>query len=143
MPAVGGNDHLRALAFQNGGAEREGLHLSAVLRKMQRDRRAGIIVPDLDRIGDPMPVRALAFFQEIIDRRGMAALAAGLVTESLVVKTALGMWLQPQFTNDRLRRYIGCHQKLSLRVRISAKTSASVALSRPRYLRMPGSATRI
>ena len=56
MPAIGRHDDLRALAIENGGTERKGLYLSAVLRKMQRDGCAGIIMPDLNGIGDPMPV---------------------------------------------------------------------------------------
>ena len=67
----------------------------AVARDRQRQRRAGMPMPDLDRI-DAMPMRSLAARQQEIDRgRGRASLGVHIgIAERLAIMPAFRMRLQ-------------------------------------------------
>ncbi len=64
------------------------------------ERRAGVIVPDLDGV-DAVPVRALAARQQEIDRgRGGAAVDHAGIAEGLAVVAAFGMRLEIERADD-------------------------------------------
>ena len=75
LPGVRRHDRLRHFAGREIGAELDAA-LAAVIGDLQRQRRARVVVPDLDGI-DAMPVRALAARQQEIDR-GRSRTAAGV-----------------------------------------------------------------
>ena len=66
LPGMRRHDRLRRFAGSEVGAEPDAA-LPAVIGDLQRQRAAGVIMPDLHRI-DAMPVRALAARQQEIDR---------------------------------------------------------------------------
>ncbi|KUM25291.1 hypothetical protein AU467_04930 [Mesorhizobium loti] len=66
----------------------------------ERQRRAGIEVPDFRGILHPMPSRKLAFLQKEIDRGRMAARASRAVAKSLGIPAALGMRLKVECGDD-------------------------------------------
>src|ERR1700681_3941367 len=68
LPGMRRHDGLRQFTCREVGAESK-TPLPVVIRDPQRQRAAGVIVPDLYRI-DAMPVRALAARQKEIDRGG-------------------------------------------------------------------------
>ena len=91
------------------------------------ERRAGIEVPDLGGVLDPVPGRDVAALEQEIDRRRMAAPAAPsrLSRNVSAYQPPSGWRFMPERRDDRGRRVMRRHQKLSLRLRISANTSAS------------------
>jgi hypothetical protein len=60
----------------------------AVCAHAEFQRRAGVKMPDLDGIAHAVPGRDVTRLEQEIDRRGMAARAAGLVAERLDVPAA-------------------------------------------------------
>ena len=74
LPSMSWHDRLRALASSKIVAERNAFDVSLALRDFERERRAGMPVPNFDRI-DAMPVRALAARQQKVDRGRCRAVA--------------------------------------------------------------------
>lgn len=68
LPAIGRNDGLRPLATQKIGTQHDYLDRRPVRRAVERERRAGMVVPDLDGVANPVPVRTLSGFQQVVDR---------------------------------------------------------------------------
>ena len=95
------NDALRALAGGKVIAKHEALARSGHRRDFELKRRAGMPVPDFDRI-DPVPMRALAARQEKIDRGrdGTSAVHRFAISKSLAVVPAFRMWLEIQKPDD-------------------------------------------
>ena len=143
MPVAARNDDLRCLAVENVGAETVMGRRAAIGGEAELEGRAGIVMPDLDRI-DPVPVGSVAGGQQIVDRGRMAAPVGRLVVaEGLAIPAALRVGRKVEPFGD-----VACGQrgeaplKLSLRRRISAKTAAGGALSMPSSLRMAESPVR-
>src|SRR3546814_5757590 len=96
------HDALRPLAGGDVGTERQLRHGGAgFCREAEPQGRAGMPVPDLDRI-DAVPVRALARLQQEIDRRrARPAGGVGLrITEGLGEIPTFGMRLQAERGDD-------------------------------------------
>src|SRR6185437_13727309 len=68
----------------------------------QLERRAGVVVPELVGV-DRVPVRALARFEQEVDRRRGAARLLGRA-EGLAIVAAPGMRLQPEEGDHLVRR---------------------------------------
>ena len=86
LPGVRRHDRLRHFAGREVGAELYAA-LAAVISDLQRQRRAGVIVPDLDGV-DAMPVRALAARQQEINRgrsRTPAGIHAGIAKRLAII----------------------------------------------------------
>lgn len=106
------------------------------LRDFQRERRARIPMPNLDRV-NAMPVRALAACKQEVDCGGCGAAALNVlhIAKGLAEMPALGMRFQIEKPNDvvggkRLRE--AAHdQNLFLRSRISANTFHAGVPERP------------
>ena len=71
LPCVRRHDRLRHFAGGEIGTEPDAA-LAVIVGNLQRQRAAGVIMPDLHRI-DAMPMRALAARQQEIDRGGARA----------------------------------------------------------------------
>ena len=70
----------------------------------QCQRRAGVVGPDLHRIGHPVPARLFAGAQQVVDRGGIAAAALRRqVAVGLDEVAALGMGPQSQPRDERGR----------------------------------------
>ena len=111
--------------------------------QLELDRRTGMEMPDLRGVPDTVPGRDIAVLEQEVDRRRMAARAMDaalrVVAEGLGIPAALGVANHAKRGDD----FRGQHgQKLSLRLRISAKTSTSDAFSMPRCFLIAGSAQR-
>src|ERR1700744_78705 len=66
LPEVGGHHHLRLLAEAEVGAQHGAFGPTAVRRgDVEVERLSGVEMPDLDRIGHPVPVRALARLEQV------------------------------------------------------------------------------
>jgi hypothetical protein len=63
---------LRTLAVGEGGAEQQGLGGAALRRQAERERRAGIPVPELGGV-DAVPVADLAGREQVVDGGAGAA----------------------------------------------------------------------
>src|SRR6185437_3399648 len=129
LPGVRRHDSLRHFAGGEIGAERNAAS-SGIVGDLERQRIAGVIVPDLDRI-NAVPVRAFATCQQEIDRGGEGAAVgiAARIAKGLAVMAALGMRLQFEPRDDVGGRH-HCkllHQDLFLRSRSSPKISAAPA----------------
>jgi hypothetical protein len=82
LPGVGRHDPLRALPRSEIGAERHALDRAfVILRDLKHERRAGVVVPDLDCV-DPVPVRAPAARQQEIGVNSSCPKALGQLTPS-------------------------------------------------------------
>src|SRR4029453_2838713 len=66
LPRARGHDRLRPFVASHVGAEPDRVPGAALMGDLQDQRRAGVVVPDLDRI-DTVPVRALSARQQEID----------------------------------------------------------------------------
>ncbi len=94
LPGLSRHDGLRLFAGREIGAERQALDTSRLGGDFERKRRAGVPMPDLDRI-DAVPVRALAASEQKIDRgRSSAAVALPARRESFAEMPALRMRLK-------------------------------------------------
>ena len=81
------------------GAEPDDLFFGAV-DDFELERRAGVIVPDLDRV-DAVPVRALAARQQELDRGGGgAAVDVARVAKGLAIVPAFGVRLEIELGDD-------------------------------------------
>src|SRR4029078_3881826 len=132
LPGMRRHDRLRLFAGGEVRPEPEA-PLSIVIRDLQRQRGACVIVPDLDVI-DAMPVRTLAACQQEIDRGGpRAAVCVGTgIAKRLAIIAAFRMRLQFEPRDDLGSACLGriCrqrHQDLFLRSRNSPNTSAALA----------------
>src|SRR5262249_38766695 len=101
LPDVSRHDRLRALAGEEIGAQRHAL--DRALRAggdLEPQRRAGVIMPDLDGI-DLVPMGALAMREQEIDRGRSRTRAAhrSRVAEGLAIVSALGMRLELEQSN--------------------------------------------
>ena len=106
----------------------EPVAISGFAKFSKVERAARIPMPGFSRI-DAVPMRALACLQQIVDGGAMRA-AGGVrpVAEGFAEPAAFRVRLQVEQADD----LVGLHvQKLSLRFRVSAKTSTSAAASRP------------
>src|SRR6202158_4157746 len=99
LPRARRHRDLRNLAAGEIGAKADDFFLGAVDHR-QLQRRAGVIVPDLDRV-DAVPVRALAARQQEQDRgRSGAAVDRAGIAEGLAVVPAFRMRLEIERTDD-------------------------------------------
>ena len=92
------NHRLRLLSSLDGGSQ---AHPSSTVPSAARDRRKGrssIVMPELGRV-DPVPVRALAFGQQIVDRRRAAAVVLA-VAKGLAIPAALRVRLEVEQAHD-------------------------------------------
>ncbi len=128
LPRMSRNDRLRLLVRRQVGAKSDHA-LTIVVSDPQRQRFAGVVVPDLDRI-DAVPVRALALCQQEVDRRrGRAsAINNSRIAKCFAIVPAFGMRLQPEARDDFVGGEGGqaVHHDLFLRSRISPNTSAAL-----------------
>src|SRR5262249_18391940 len=102
LPRVRRHYGLRPLAGGEIGSQREAFDRAVgVERDLERERRAGVIVPDLDRI-DLVPMRALAAREQVIGRGRCRARAVHhtRVAERLAKMSALGMGLEIEQAHD-------------------------------------------
>src|SRR5262249_31126242 len=92
------------------GAEGDVLDRPSFARRdFQGERRAGMKMPDLDRI-HPVPMRALAARKHKIDRRGGGApLDRARIAERLTVVAALRMRLEIEEADHLGRGQTGVH----------------------------------
>jgi hypothetical protein len=91
---------LRPLVPRHGGAEHRRSGGIAFGGDAELKRRAGIPVPDLVRIDEPVPGGALARPQEIIDRCAGAAPARAGVAVGLAIPAAFRMRSQAERGDD-------------------------------------------
>src|SRR5215467_8436686 len=95
LPGACRHRHLRYLARMDVGAQTENLFLGTV-DHFELERRAGVIVPDFDRV-DPMPMRAFAARQQKENRGGGgAAVNLPWVAEGFAIVPALRVWLESE-----------------------------------------------
>ena len=81
------------------GAEPDDLLFGAV-HNFKLERRAGVIMPDLDRV-DAVPARAFAACQQEINRRrGGAAVNDTRIAEGLAIMPALGVRRERERADD-------------------------------------------
>ncbi len=106
LPPMRRHDELRALALEEIGPEHMPAQILARPRHADRQRRAGVEMPDLGRI-DPVPMRDLTRLQQEIDRRRRraAGLAPRGIAKRLAVEAALGVRPQIQQADDRRPRW--------------------------------------
>src|SRR5439155_21263679 len=129
LPAETRHDHLRSFALCEIGAEAMHIDMPAIMREAEIQGCARMPVPDLIGI-DAMPMADLAFAQQIIDRGAGGAFAQGrILPPGLAIMAAFGMRRQVEQTDDVLG--LERHRKASLRLRISANTSALLAMDMP------------
>ena len=100
LPPAGRHDDLRPLARRELSAEHLLDHGAVFLAHRQRQRGAGMEMPDLGGVLDPVPGRNLVLFQQEIDRGRMAARAAGAVAKGLGIPAAFRMRLQAEDRDD-------------------------------------------
>ncbi len=92
---------LRPLVPRHGGAEHHRPGGTAVGGDAELERRAGIPVPDLVGIGEPVPGGALALPQQVIDRgAGAAPAVRGGVAVGLAIPAAFRMRGQAERGDD-------------------------------------------
>src|ERR1043166_1099543 len=141
LPMARRHNGLRPFTLRQIGPEHDALDRPRVARRdIERERRAGVVVPDLDRI-NPMPVRALAAREQEIDRgRGGAAVDRQRIAKGLAKMAPLRMRLEIEERDD-IGRGEG-HQNLFLRSRISAKTCHAGLPDRPTSLATSGRSAR-
>jgi hypothetical protein len=97
---------LRPFVPRHGRAERDRPDVAA-FRDAKLERRAGIPVPDLVGIDEPVPGGALARPQEIIDRGAGAAPARAGVAVGLTVPAAFRVRGEAKRGDDVLRLQAG------------------------------------
>lgn len=91
LPPAGGNDLLRPFSAEQVGTE-PGLRSGpAGLGNAELERGAGVVVPDLGGIVDPVPMRPVAAFEKVVDGRRVATRATIGIAERLPVPTAFRM----------------------------------------------------
>src|SRR5262249_39628336 len=140
LPGAHRHNSLRPFAGGEIGAERHRVRRAAFMGDLQGQRRAGVVMPDLDRI-DAMPVRAVAAPEQEIDRGRMRAAIAvdGLVAEGLAIVAALRMRPELETRDDLGGRQ---HQDLFLRSRSSPNTSTAPAPFMCSFCATAGSSAR-
>jgi hypothetical protein len=92
---VSRHDRLRPFAGGKIAAEHHALDRLRSIRNFKLERRAGVPVPDFERV-DPMPVRVLAASEQEVDDGRCRALSFHFsqIAESLAKIPALGMRLK-------------------------------------------------
>src|SRR5207248_2771930 len=101
LPHMCRHDGLRALAGGKIGAEPQARHWAGLARRCEREGRARVPVPDLDRV-EAMPMRALAAREQEMDRgrRRASALDAARVAKRLAEVPAFRMRLEIEQPDD-------------------------------------------
>ena len=95
---------LRPLAGGDGRPEAVGRDMKSISGQSQCQRRAGVVGPDLRRIGHPVPARLFAGAQQVVDGSGVAAAAlCRHMSIGLDEMAAFGMRAEPQPRDERSR----------------------------------------
>ena len=102
LPRAGRYHALRPFALRKVRTETDRLYRCAIRGDPQQKRRAGMEMPDLDRV-DTMPVRPLTCLQQEVDRgRTRASVRTCRIPERLMEMSALRMRCEPEQADDRV-----------------------------------------